>query len=218
MNRREAMHLFGAAALGSAAAGTARADHAKKDAGGSPLDNFHGYLCAYHVAKKDPSLVVEAHHYCTALNDNVHQCVIFDKNGKNARILGVEYIVSDGVYQKLPDEEKKYYHPHRYEVISGLLLAPGMPDAAERSFMEMVVTSWGKTWHTWPDPKASLPIGEPLLMWSAGKDGQISAETLEKRDKDLGVNTASIRKRRSYLGAVPDVAPPKSIDELGRQQ
>jgi hypothetical protein len=218
MNRREAIRLFGAAALGSAAPRATAADHDPGAPKGSPLDNLHAYLCAYHIAKKDPKFVVEAHHYCAAVNDDVHQCVIMDSNGKNARILGVEYIITDAIYQKLPDEEKKYYHPHRYEVIGGLLIAPGMPAAAEKGFMEKLITTWGKTWHTWPDPKTALPMGEPMLMWSAGKDGHIDVATLAKRDKDFSVDTAQIRKRRSYLGPVPEVEPPKSVDELGRQQ
>jgi hypothetical protein len=220
MNRRDAIQFFGAAALGTALPAAAAADHGKAGppAAGSPVDNLHGYLCAYHIAKKDPKFVVEAHHYCAAVNDDMHQCIIFDSNGKNARILGVEYIITDAVYQKLPDDEKRYYHPHRYEVISGLLIAPGMPADAEKGFMETVVTTWGKTWHTWPDPKTALPMGEPMLMWSAGRDGAIDAATLAKRDRDFGVDTAQIRKRRSYLGAVPDVAPPRSIDEIGRQE
>jgi uncharacterized protein DUF1264 len=219
MNRREAIHLFGAAALGSAVTGTAVADHDKAaDAGSSPMGKSHAYLCAYHLAKKDPKFVVEAHHYCSVVNDDVHQCVIFDTNGKNARILGVEYIITDALYQKLPEEEKKYYHPHRYEVIGGLLIAPGMPAGSEKGFMEKLVTTWGKTWHTWPDPKTALPMGEPLLMWAATQDGQIDAATMAKRDTDFDVDTAEIRKRRAHLGAVPDVAPPKSVDEIGRQQ
>jgi hypothetical protein len=219
MNRREAMHLFGAAALGTTLPAAAAADHGKRnETAGSPVDKLHAYLCAYHIAKKDPKFVVEAHHYCAAINDDVHQCIIFDSNGKNARILGVEYIITDAVYRKLPDEEKRYYHPHRYEVVSGLLIAPGMPADAEKAFMESIVTSWGKTWHTWPDPKAALPMGEPMLMWSAGRDGIIDAETLAKRDRDFGVDTAEIRKRRSYIGTVPNVAPPTSIDEIGRQE
>lgn len=219
MNRRDAIALIGTTALGMTGA-PAQAAHEKPTSGAekSPIDQLHGYLCAYHIAKKDPRFVVEAHHYCAAINEDVHQCVIFDTNGKNSRILGVEYIITDKIYQKLPDEEKKYYHPHRYEVIGGLLIAPGMPDDAEKKFMEGLVTTWGKTWHTWPDPKTDLPLGEPLLMWSATKDGQISAETLAQRDKQFKVDTAAIRKRRAYLGEVPNVDPPKSIDEIGRQK
>ena len=68
---------------------------------------------------------VIAHHYCQHLNEEVHQCVIFDKNEPNARLIGIEYIISDRLFQKLPDEEKVFWHSHNYEVKSGLLTAPG---------------------------------------------------------------------------------------------
>src|SRR6516162_6228766 len=146
MNRRKAMQMMGAATLGSALSGRATADHPAADAAATnPLGKFHAYLCAYHLAKRDPKFVVEAHHYCAAVSGDVHQCVIFDSTGANARILGVEYIVSDAIYRSLPDEEKKYYHPHRYEVVGGLLLAPGLPAADEKGLMEKLVTTWGKT-------------------------------------------------------------------------
>jgi len=219
MNRREAMQLMGATTLGSALAGRAAADHPVADAAApNPLGKFHAYLCAYHLAKRDPKFVVEAHHYCATVSGDVHQCVIFDSTGANARILGVEYIVSDAIYRSLPDEEKKYYHPHRYEVVGGLLLAPGLPAADEKGLMEKLVTTWGKTWHTWPDPKSALPLGEPLLMWSSTRDGQIDQALLAKRDQELRIDTREIRKRRSYLGSVPDVPPPASINDLGHQQ
>jgi len=102
-------------------------------------------------------------------------------------------------------------------VTSGLLIAPGMKAAEEDKLMEGLLTTWGKTWHTWPDPKTELPMGEPLLMWAATRDGQISDETLDARDKRLEVSTPEIRKRRAYIGPVPPVDPPKSVDDLGRQ-
>lgn len=217
MDRREALHGFGAAAVGLTGS-TALANHdndASKDA--TPPAQLHGYLCAFHIAKKDPKFVIEAHHYCCAIAEEVHQCVIFDSNGKNARILGVEYIITDKLYRSLPDAERKYYHPHSYEVISGLLIAPGMEKSQEKKFMEGLLTTWGKTWHTWPDHKAPLPMGEPLLMWAATKDGQISQELLSERDRKFKVSTPEIRRSRSYLGPVPQIEAPKSVDEIGRQ-
>src|SRR4029078_8567178 len=105
------------------------------------------------------------------------------KVGKGARILGVEYIISDRLYRTLPAGEKKYYHPHAYEVTSGLLLAPGLAAEAEEKLMAGLVTTWGKTWHTWPDPKTALPMGDPLLMWSITKDGEMDPTLLAERDR-----------------------------------
>lgn len=218
MDRRESLAALGAAALGLGTVTPSRADHkSAQPAGDGPLRQMHLYLCAYHVAKKDPRLVFEAHHYCMAVSDEVHQCVIFDGSGKAARILGVEYIISDKLYRGLPDAEKKYYHPHTYEVTAGLLIAPGMKPADEDKLMAGLVTTWGKTWHTWPDPKTQVPMGDPLLMWSATKDGHIADEVLADRDKKFKVVTADIKKRRAHIGPIPQIDFPKSLDDVGRQ-
>jgi hypothetical protein len=218
MDRRDVLGLLGATAAGlSAGLPGQEARGADPPGHRTPADECHLYLCAFHIAKKDPKFQVEAHHYCSPVNDEVHQCIIFDTNGKNARILGVEYIISDRLYRTLPDAEKKYYHPHTYEVLSGLLVAPGMPEADESSLLKTLVTTWGKTWHTWPDPKTALPMGEPLLMWAHTKDGQIDPGLLADRDRRLGISTARVRSRRAGLGPVPQVDPPKSVDEIGRQ-
>ena len=89
--------------------------------------------------------------------------------------------------------------------------------ADETKLLEGLANTWGKTWHIWPDPKTALPTGEPLLMWSATKDGQVSAETLAERDKQFKVSTVNVRKRRAHIGPVPQLDFPKSLDDIGRQ-
>jgi len=187
-----------------------------------PVKDIHLYLCAFHIAKNNPGFEIEAHHYCSMRELNVqgqdlHQCVIYDSKEAPAKLLGVEYIISDEIYQTLSNEEKKYWHPHAYEVISGQLIVPDLPDMGDKA-LEGFITSWGKTFHTWPDPATEVPLGEPLLMWSAGADGQISKEMIDKRDKQFGISSDKIRKRRKIYGyEVPVVEFPKSIDEIGRQ-
>lgn len=218
IDRREALTAFGAGIAMLGAATPAHADHnARQAKSENPLDQIHLYLCAFHLAKKDPKLVVEAHHYCMSVRDAVHQCIIFDGNAKNARILGVEYIISDKLYDALPDAEKKYWHPHSYEVTSGLLIAPDMEVEEETTLMEGLVNTWGKTWHTWPDPATPLPTGEPLLMWAATKDRHVGQQVLAARDRRFKVSTAQIRKRRRHIGPVPQIDFPESLDTLGRQ-
>lgn len=177
---------------------------------------MHLYLCAFHIAKDRPSLQIEAHHYCAPHGD-IHQCVIYDGKGAGAKLLGVEYLISDAQYRKLPDSEKKYWHPHAYEIISGQLIAADLPNEGDDLFKGLI-TTWGKTWHTWPDPTTSLPTGEPLLMWSANGDDQIDKALISKRDSQFGISTDAIRERRKSFGfEVPQIPPPKSMGELGRQ-
>lgn len=224
MKRRDLLGLFGAQA--AAVGGLARVagaeathrctdDHAadSKD----PASIYHLYLCAFHVAKKDPGFAVEAHHYCSPVGDALHQCLIYDRRGANGKLIGIEYIVPDSVFRGFPAEEQKFWHPHSYEILAGQLIAPMMSPAEQDKMFEGLITSWGKTWHTWPDPRTDFPMGDALLMWSATRDGMISEEMLAKRDQQFGVSTAEIRKRRSYMGKVPQIDPPANLNSPGRQ-
>src|SRR5687768_13999525 len=59
-----------------------------------PLDALNAYLDGFHFYSGNMQAQMEAHHYCSVLNEELIQCVIYDGNVKNARIMGVEYIVS----------------------------------------------------------------------------------------------------------------------------
>lgn len=227
MNRRATLAVLGSlmvgvvvGRLGLTGPRPAAADHESTAQAGAktPLDGIHLYLCAFHIAKKDPAFQLEAQHYCATVREGVHQCVITDTTGPGARVLGVEYIVTDAIYRTLPDAEKRYWHPHAYEVTSGQLVAPELADGAHLELMKGLVTTWGKAWHTWPDPKQALPLGDPLLMWSINGDNQLRPDLLAARDRRLKLSTAAVRDRRRSLGyPVPQIGPPRSLDEPGRQ-
>ncbi len=68
-------------------------------------------------------LQVEAHHFCACPNEDVRQCVIYDSDKPNARLIGLEYIISSELFEGLPEEEKIYWHSHKFEVSSGTLQA-----------------------------------------------------------------------------------------------
>lgn len=59
--------------------------------GKSPLRQFNAYLDGFHFYSGDLEHQMEAHHYCGHLNEDVIQCIIFDGNGKDAKLMGVEY-------------------------------------------------------------------------------------------------------------------------------
>ena len=221
MDRREMFGVLGALGAGLP---LRAADHDGKAAAAGPLAGPHAHFCGIHMAKKDPKFQLVTQHYCTAHtgehgDGQLFQCVLFDSAGPNAKLLGVEYIIGDEVYRKLPDAEKKYWHAHTYEVLGGGLIAPGMKPEDEQKFMKMILTTWGKAWHTWPDPKSPVPVGEPLLIWSLMGDGQVDPQVVAARDRQFNCDTAKIREARCQaLGFdVPKVSAPKDMDTLGRQ-
>lgn len=62
------------------------------------------------------SAQVRAHHFCSHRNEEMRQCVIYDSDAPDARLIGVEYIISRRLYEGLPEEEKRLWHSHVYEV------------------------------------------------------------------------------------------------------
>lgn len=172
-----------------------------------PIEAINAYLEGFHFYNGCPDLQMEAHHYCSVLGEEVIQCVIYDGNVADARIMGVEYIVSARLFAELPEEEKAMWHSHVHEVKSGQLVAPGLPDVAERALMEKLVGTYGKTWHTWhSDLDKSLPFGVPQLMMGFTADGQADPEMIAERDRRIDIDSARKRADRQDI-ATPPIDP-----------
>ncbi|WP_332394531.1 OBAP family protein [Ralstonia sp. 1B3] len=130
-----------------------------------PVEAINAYLDGFHFYNGRPNVQMEAHHYCAIVNEDVTQCTIYDGNVKNAKLMGVEYIISAKLFATLPPAEKALWHSHVWEVKSGQLVAPGIPEPAEKELMKKLVGTYGKTWHTWhTDLDKQLPLGVPQLM------------------------------------------------------
>lgn len=46
----------------------------------------------------------------------MRQCIIYDSNKSDAKLIGIEYIISRKLFDTLPMEERKYWHSHEFEV------------------------------------------------------------------------------------------------------
>lgn len=166
----------------------------------APLRVLNAYLNGFHFYSGRPDAQMEAHHYCGHVNEDVIQCVIFDGNQESAKIMGVEYIVTRKLFDALPAEEKHLWHSHVHEVRSGQLIAPGIPEIAERELMEKIAGTYGKTWHTWhTDRRDALPLGPPMLMMGFTKDGQADAAMVADRDRRFDVSSEENRRERADI-------------------
>jgi Protein of unknown function (DUF1264) len=184
----------------------------------TPLKDFDVYVAGLHCAKGEPEMQMEAHHFCRQVNQDFFQCVLFDGNTKDANLIGIEYIVSERLFETLPEEEKAYWHPHNYEVLSGQLVAPGLPEVAERAFLKELINSYGKTWHTWHtgrhdgEPGNRLPLGDPKLMWSFNRDGEADERLKESFQKGMGFDEFEKRAQRQGFGAMAH--PQNGVDAM----
>jgi hypothetical protein len=173
-----------------------------------PLNAINMYLNGFHFYADDMGRQIEAHHYCSHVTEDFFQCVIYDGNQRDARLIGIEYIVSEKVFQTLPEDEKPLWHSHRHETTSGELVMPGIPGPVEEEAMKTLSTTYGKTWHTWQiDRNAALPLGIPQLMMGFVGDGQVRPELVAARDQRLGISTPDKKQARLDLArSAPPVA------------
>src|SRR6187455_3399670 len=111
MDRRELFGALGAlgavpacGAMNAVAAGNH--DEKKHDQKKGPLGCDHAHFCGIHMFKAETKKQFVTQHYCTghARGDagKVFQCVLFDSTKPDAKLIGVEYIISHKEYLKLP--------------------------------------------------------------------------------------------------------------------
>jgi len=181
-----------------------------------PLHNICEFLNAIHMyadeASQGVARYVESNHFCSHVNKDLRQCLIYDSPEKNARLIGVEYMIPPRVYDTLPAEEQRLWHSHNFEVKSGMLVLPKPPtipeavwEKAELEAMQEVIGLYGKTWHFWQvDRGDELPLGRPVLMGSTVKDGQVDLDkALKDRDERFGIDYKEKRKQREGIPELP---------------
>jgi hypothetical protein len=148
-----------------------------------PLNNICNHLYGAHVYNGDMARQNDAHHYCSHLNEDVRQCLVFDSSSKRARLIGVEYVISEKLFKSLPEEEKIYWHSHIWEVKSGMLVCPQLSDSTELEAMKDVITTYGKDIQTWHIDQDALPFGIPQIIMAPQADSQVHPDLFKLRDQ-----------------------------------
>jgi len=187
-----------------------------------PLSNICEAFCGLHLYPNDTKRQVIAYHYCSMLDADRRQCLIYDSNSEHAKLIGVEYIISQKLFESLDENEKKYWHSHKYECESGLLVQVAkamvpeiVVETAEIPALQHLSNTYGKTIQLWPvDDQGNcshVPHGPPQLLASFTADGQVLPEMVEKRDKAMGISTETKRKERE--GRVQGNPPAEGADQ-----
>lgn len=181
-----------------------------------PVDALNSYLDGFHFYNGNMKGQMEAHHYCAILNEDLIQCVIYDGNVTEARLMGVEYILSAKLFATLPEAEKAMWHSHVHEVKSGQLIAPGIPAVAEHELMEKLVGTYGKTFHTWhTDMAKELPVGVPQVMMGFTADNQVDPALVAQRDARFDVSSEKKKADRADIES-PAILPGADAWQSGK--
>ncbi len=174
------------------------ADHPQPRA---PIDAFVAHLDGFQFRNGDLHSQQRVQHYCASVGAEVLQCTLFDGTGAQARLTGVEYVISERLFSDLPDDEKAYWHSQVHQVKAGTLVAPGLPEDADHALASRLVRTYAKAWRLWPDSRAAVPNGVPQLMMGFTGDGQLDPVLLSERDREIGVASAEKKRQRADIPA-----------------
>jgi hypothetical protein len=176
----------------------------------APLRQFGAHIDAFCWVSGDQNRQLEGHTFVVFLNDDLAQCITYDSDKPNARLIGVEYIVSDKIFKTLPAEEQALWSSNAYKIKSGIAVAPRLPQVAENSLLGDEIRTYSKKILTWHVDKDYLPRGIPQLCFNFTEDGpKLDEELLRRRDYRMGIDSHQLAEARKHL---PEFAPSRNAD------
>ncbi|EOA15033.1 hypothetical protein CARUB_v10028388mg [Capsella rubella] len=164
-----------------------------------PIKQMSLHLCSFACYGHEPSRQIEVNFYVHRLNQDFLQCAVYDSNSSNTHLIGIEYIVSERLFETFSLEEQKLWHSHDYEIQTGLLVTPRVPELVAKPELQNIAKTYGKFWCTWQTDRGDkLPLGAPSLMMSPQdvNMGKIKPGLLKKRDDEYGISTESLKASR----------------------
>jgi hypothetical protein len=112
------------------------------------------------------------HHYCKILSPEPFiECLLYETEDNNAKLIGVEYIVAKTVTRDekvLPKKAwKKVWHDHSVEGVIGNIKILDMPPDKAKEFADMVAKTDGIIFSLWPQG-AQVPTGKVSIGMMVG--------------------------------------------------
>lgn len=168
----------------------------------APLRNIGSHTDGILFLSGEPNRQIETHTLCSWLNNDVAQCLLYDSDKSNARLIGVQYIISERIYKNLPSDEQKLWASKQYEVKDGIVVAPRVPQMAENQLMDDLANTYSKSFCTWQVDKDYLPVGIPQLMFTLTEMGpEPDRKLMEKRMRKLNADPGKLKDSRKNIEA-----------------
>ncbi|EYU43300.1 hypothetical protein MIMGU_mgv1a026234mg [Erythranthe guttata] len=167
-----------------------------------PIKQMNQHLCTFALYSHDMTRQIQTHHFVTRLNQDFLQCAVYDSDDSTGRLIGVEYIVSDKIFESLSPEEQKLWHSHAYEIKSGIMVNPRVPEIVLKPELENLAKTYGKFWCTWQTDR-----GDNLPMGGGYRGG--AAELVAERNEKYSISSEGLKKSRIEI-AEPEWINPQA--------
>jgi hypothetical protein len=136
----------------------------------TPADGHVIHVTAPHLI--DGKVRGPFHHYCKIVSPEPFiECLLYETEDKNAKLVGVEYIVAKTMTRDekvLPKEVwKKVWHDHSVEGVIGNVKVLDLPPDKAKEFADTVAKTDGIIFSLWPEG-AKLPTGKASIGTMVG--------------------------------------------------
>lgn len=104
-----------------------------------------------------------AHHWCKPVAGGLIECQLYDGEGVDARLVGVEVIVPAATWQGFDPAEQALWHYHRMEIP---LVDATLPDLSADEAATVVASlqeTYGKIYLLWDPTMTDQPTGQPSV-------------------------------------------------------
>ncbi|KAG0488991.1 hypothetical protein HPP92_007802 [Vanilla planifolia] len=155
-----------------------------------PISQIKQHACSFALYGHDLSRQLEIDIFLSRRNNDFLQCAVYDSDKPSARLIGVEYIISAPLLERLPTRGAETLAFARLRV-EGRTMGPPARARADRN-------EGGGEPGPHVDRGDRLPMGAPALMMSpqGASAGKVRMELVKKRDERLGISSEELKESR----------------------
>jgi len=107
----------------------------------------------------NPDIV--AHHWCKPVSGGLIECQLYDGDGPDARLVGVEVVVDAPTYKSFSGYEQQLWHYHKDEIPRVSATLPDLSAGEAAQVVKSLEETYGKIYLLWDPSQSSLPMGQP---------------------------------------------------------
>ena len=128
-----------------------------------PVQGFDLHIDERRHVEFDSTFII--HHYCKKFPTGFAECQLYDGDGPDAKLVGIEVVIGKDLYGGLSAEEQKQWHHHAKEIGSKDvdIKLPGLSAEEEANVVRVLDPTYGKIYIIW-EPNESVSLAQPKVV------------------------------------------------------
>jgi hypothetical protein len=129
---------------------------------GGPASGFTLHIDAeQHFGDAHPKEI--AHHWCKNISASMIECLLFDSDRLDAKLVGVETVVPTTLWKTFGADEQALWHDHATEIPKVHATLPDTPKDQQAKIVASLMKTHGKIYVLWDPMSSANPVGQPSV-------------------------------------------------------